>query len=91
MYRLNLTVTPLFSIDPAFTVQRRLVKMFLNFLNPTPTLLDPLIDVTWPPLTTNKECMDIGENLTTPVHPNRARMDVWHAFDQQFINLHAKP
>lgn len=87
-YRLNVAITPVLPGDEAFTVQRRFVRLLANFIrygNPTPSLLDPLIRTTWPLLTANEEFLDINRNLTSDVHPFRARMDVWHAFDQRFL------
>ena len=87
-YRMNIAITPVSPGDEAFTVQRRFVRMIANFIrfgNPTPTLLDPLIQTTWPQLTFNEEFLDVGANLTSGVHPFRNRMDVWHSFDQRFL------
>lgn len=86
-YRMNIAVTPVAPSDEAFTVQSRFVRLISNFIrfsNPTPSRLDPLLSTTWPRLTANEEFLDINGTLSNDVHPFRARMDVWHAFDQQF-------
>lgn len=87
LFRLNFAVTPVAPSDEAFSIQRRFVRMWTNFMkysDPTPTLMDPLINTTWQHMTSNEEFMDIGQSLVNDVHPNRARMDMWHAFDQRF-------
>ena len=87
LFRLNLGVTPVVPGDKAFTIQRRYVRLWTNFFkfsNPTPSVLDPLIETTWPQMTANDDFMDIGSVLSTGVHPNRVRMDAWHAFDIRF-------
>lgn len=86
-YRMNVAVTPVFPGNEAFTIQRRFVRLLSNFIrfgDPTPSLMDPLIPVTWPLLTTNEEFYDINATVTSSVHPYRARLDVWHAFDKRF-------
>lgn len=87
-YRLNVITTPVLPSNEAFNVQRRVVRMWTNFFkygNPTPSRMDPLLQATWPLLTTNEEFMDINSTLSIGVHPFRNRMDIWHAFDQRFL------
>lgn len=87
LFRMNIVTTPVLPSDPAWAVQRRQTRMWTNFFkfgNPTPNLSDPLINVIWPTMTASEQFMDVQENLVVDVHPNRARMDVWHAFDQRF-------
>lgn len=87
VFRLNVAVTPVLPNDHAFTVQRRMVRLWTNFFkysNPTPTVLDPLILTTWPQMTVNEEFLDLGSTASQQVHPFRNRMDMWHAFDQRF-------
>lgn len=86
-YRMNIAVTPVAPSDEAFTIQRRFVRLLSNFIrfgDPTPSRMDPLLQVTWPQLTANEEFLDINGTLSNGFHPFRSRMDVWHAFDQQF-------
>lgn len=87
LFRLNLAVTPVAPNDEAFTIQRRYVRLWTNFFkfsNPTPSAIDPMIQTTWPQMAANDEFMDIGSELRPDIHPFRARMDAWHAFDQRF-------
>lgn len=87
LFRLNVAVTPVLPGDPAYEVQQRFVRLWTNFIkfgDPTPTSLDPLIRELWPVLDASEQFMDIGRNLTADVHPNRDRMDIWHALDQLF-------
>lgn len=87
MYRMNVAITPVAPGDQAFLVQRRMVRMWTNFFkygNPTVTLFDPLTPELWRALTVNEEFMDIDLPLRADVHPFRARMDLWHGFDQRF-------
>jgi carboxylesterase type B len=87
LFRLNLGVTPVLPGDEAFTIQRRYVRMWTNFMkysNPTPSERDRLINATWPQMTSNVEFMDIGTNLVRDVYPFRSRLEIWHLFDQRF-------
>ena len=87
LFRLNLAVVPVLPNDEAFTVQRRFVRLWTNFFkygNPTPSLIDPLINTNWTQMTPNVNFMDINSDLFMDVHPNFARMNVWHAFDDRF-------
>lgn len=86
LFRLNL-VTPVLPSDEAYTVQRRYVRLWTNFIkygNPTPTLIDPIINVNWSQLNPNENFLDIDSTLYMDVHPFSNRMDVWHDFDQRF-------
>lgn len=87
LFRLNFAATPVLPGDEAFAIQRRQVRLWTNFYkfgNPTPTIADPMINALWPRLTANEDYMDIRASLVPGFHPNRARMDVWHALDNQF-------
>lgn len=87
LFRLNAFITPVPPGDEAFLIQRRVVRMWSNFIkfgNPTVSALDPLIGTTWPQLTENEEFMDIDAALRVDVHPFRDRLEIWHLLDQQF-------
>lgn len=87
LYRMNRVVTPVLPSDVAFTVQRRFVRLWTNFMrfgHPTPSPMDPLVQPAWPQMTQSEEFYDINTTLTADVRPFRARLDIWHAFDQRF-------
>lgn len=87
LFRLNVAVTPVLPNDPALVVQRRYVRLWTNFFkygNPTPTTLDPLVPTQWPRMNATEQFMEIGRELKVDAHPNRYRMDIWHALDQLF-------
>ncbi|CRK86670.1 CLUMA_CG000506, isoform A [Clunio marinus] len=87
LMRLNRAATPVLPSDEAYTIQRRYVRMWTNFMKystPTPTTIDPLIRVIWPPMTSNTEFMEIGQDLTVDSEPFNVRMRTWELFDQLF-------
>jgi carboxylesterase type B len=89
LYRVNRFILPISNSDEAFTVQRRQVRMWTNFIkfgNPTPTTLDPVLGgVTWPRVTEDLEYLDIDSQLTNGFYPFKERMEVWHRFDDRFL------
>nr|CAH64510.1 putative esterase [Tribolium castaneum] len=60
---------------------KRFVKLWTNFAkngNPNPSEENPLINVTWKPVTRNEmNFLDIGTKLTTGVDPDSERMAFW--------------
>ncbi|NP_001034534.1 putative esterase [Tribolium castaneum] len=60
---------------------KRFVKLWTNFAkngDPNPTEENPLINVTWKPVTRNEmNFLDIGTKLTTGVDPDSDRMAFW--------------
>lgn len=87
LFRLNRAVTPVLPGDEAYAIQRRHVRLWTNFFrfgDPTPTLMDPLINAMWPPMTMNNDFLDIGLNLQPDVHPFANRLDAWRNFDERF-------
>lgn len=59
----------------------RMTKLWTNFAksgNPNPTTKDPLINVIWKPIESNKfNYLDIGERLEAAVDPAKDRMAFW--------------
>lgn len=87
IFRMNVAVTPVWPGDEAFAVQRRQVRMFTNFYrfgHPTPTMMDPLINVTWRQMTINNDFMDIDRTLSVQNDPFPERLNVWRNFDDRF-------
>lgn len=87
IFRMNVAVTPVWPGDEAFAIQRRQVRLFTNFYrfaHPTPTMMDPLINVTWRQMTQNVDFMDIGKNLTAQNEPFPDRLNVWKFFDDTY-------
>lgn len=51
---------------------------FAKYGNPNPTTNDPVIDVVWKPIETDKfNYLDIGEKLQALVDPEKERMAFW--------------
>lgn len=87
LYRINVAVTPVLPNNEAFTIQRRYVRMWTNFVKtstPTPNPNDSLIETIWPTMSDNDEFLDIGRELSADVRPFYDRLQAWHDFDKRF-------
>ena len=81
---------PVLPTNHAFTVRRRVVRLWTNFArfgNPTPST-DSLITTIWPRYTTqNQEFLDIGTELTSQRIPMNGRLTIWNNFQNRFDPL----
>jgi bile salt-stimulated lipase len=88
LLRQNQVIAPVMPNDRAFTIRKRQVRLWTNFIKfgvPTPVQSDPLIDVDWPKMSPeNVECLDIGDSLVLTENPDAERMDLWRRLDRRF-------
>jgi Carboxylesterase family len=87
LFRFNRQNNPIPLSDHAYTVRRRLLRMFVNFGrfgNPTPVRDALLQNIQWPQVTDDLEFLDIDHDLTVGNNPFKERMDLWRDFDRRF-------
>uniref|UniRef100_A0A1Y1LJP8 Carboxylesterase type B domain-containing protein n=5 Tax=Photinus pyralis TaxID=7054 RepID=A0A1Y1LJP8_PHOPY len=69
--------------DNGIKVFTTLWTSFAKTDNPNPTEKHPLIDVLWKPVKEGPiDFLDIGENLTVGVNPEKIRMAFWDGIDR---------
>jgi hypothetical protein len=86
-HRLNRFNNPVPRFDQAYTVQRRFIRLIMNFAwfgNPTPRRERLLQNIQWPTVGDERDFLDIDQDLTVGTHPFKERMDLWRDFDRRF-------
>ncbi|KAK5647704.1 hypothetical protein RI129_002596 [Pyrocoelia pectoralis] len=83
------TSLPPFSVG--LKTMRRVIKLWTNFArtgNPNPSELNSLINVLWKPVAKDQfHFLDIGENLTVGVNPDKDRAEFWDELSSACFTL----